>query len=129
MSLGVKLRQLRQAKNMSQADVAFQLDVSQPAYNKWETDQAKPTIDKLMKISEILETDIQDLLLSDNSNNSLNVITSNSTFEYSNIVYPKDSTVNIQSSEEFLKNIIQNQEQITKLIEVQNSLIENLMKK
>ena len=37
MSLGVKLRQLRHSKNMSQADVAFKLDISQPAYNKWET--------------------------------------------------------------------------------------------
>ena len=88
MSLGVKLRQLRHSKNMSQADVAFKLDISQPAYNKWETDQAKPNIDKLIKISEIFEVDIQDLF-----DNESNVIISN------NIVYPKDSTINFQSPE------------------------------
>jgi transcriptional regulator with XRE-family HTH domain len=38
------------------------LDISQPAYNKWETDQAKPNIDKLGKIAEVFETDIYELL-------------------------------------------------------------------
>lgn len=123
MSLGTKLRRLRHTKNMSQADMAFQLDISQPAYNKWETDQANPTIDKLLKISEIFEVDLQDLL-----DNESNVIISNNTFENSNIVYPKNSTINIQSSE-LLQNVLQNQEQITKLIEIQNKLIESLLKK
>ena len=130
MSLGVKLRQLRHSKNMSQADVAFKLDISQPAYNKWETDQAKPNIDKLLKISEIFEIDIQDLF-----DNDSNVIISNNTFENSNIVYPKDSTINFQSPE-LLQTIVNNQEQITKqheqiakILEIQNKLMESLLKK
>lgn len=130
MSLGVKLRQLRHSKNMSQADVAFKLDISQPAYNKWETDQAKPNIDKLLKISEIFEIDIQDLF-----DNDSNVIISNNTFENSNIVYPKDSTINFQSPE-LLQTIVNNQEQITKqheqiakILEMQNKLMESLLKK
>ena len=121
MSLGVKLRQLRHSKNMSQADVAFKLDISQPAYNKWEADQAKPSIDKLIKISEIYEVDIQDLFDTES-----NVIISNNTFENSNIVYPKDSTINFQSPE-LLETIVKNQEQITKLIEAQNMVIEKLL--
>lgn len=130
MSLGVKLRQLRHSKNMSQADVAFKLDISQPAYNKWETDQAKPNIDKLLKISEIFEIDVQDLF-----DNESNVIISNNTFENSNIVYPKDSTINFQSPE-LLQTIVNNQEQITKqheqiakILEIQNKLMESLLKK
>ena len=130
MSLGVKLRQLRHSKNMSQADVAFKLDISQPAYNKWETDQAKPNIDKLLKISGIFEIDIQDLF-----DNDSNVIISNNTFENSNIVYPKDSTINFQSPE-LLQTIVNNQEQITKqheqiakILEMQNKLMESLLKK
>lgn len=86
MSLGTKLKQLRQTRNWSQADVAF----SQPAYNKWETDQTKPSLDKLGKIAETFEVEIQDLF-----ENEGNVIISNNTFENSNIVYPKDSTINI----------------------------------
>ena len=123
MSLGTKLKQLRQNRNWSQADVAYKLDVSQPAYNKWETDQTKPSLDKLGKIAETFEIEIQDLFA-----NEGNVIISNNTFENSNIVYPKDSTVNIQSPE-LLQSILKNQEQISKLMENQSKLIEALLKK
>lgn len=123
MSLGTKLKQLRQNRNWSQADIAYKLDISQPAYNKWETDQTKPSLDKLGKIAEAFEIEIQDLF-----ENEGNVIISNNTFENSNIVYPKDSTVNIQSPE-LLQSIIKNQDQITQLIELQNKLIEGLLKK
>ncbi|UCA58103.1 helix-turn-helix domain-containing protein [Chryseobacterium rhizoplanae] len=123
MSLGTKLKQLRQNKNWSQADAAYRLDISQPAYNKWETDQTKPNIDKLGKIAEVFEVEIQDLF-----NNDLTVIISNNTFETSNIVYPKDSTINMQSPE-LIESILKNQEQISKLIESQNKLIESLLRK
>ncbi|MDR3026634.1 helix-turn-helix domain-containing protein [Chryseobacterium sp.] len=123
MSLGTKLKQLRQDKNWSQADAAYRLDISQPAYNKWETDQAKPNIDKLGKIAEVFEIEIQELF-----NNDATVIISNNTFETSNIVYPKDSTINMQSPE-LIESILKNQEQISKLIESQNKLIESLLKK
>ena len=121
MSIGTRLRQLRQNKNWSQAEVADKLDISQPAYNKWEADQAKPNLDKLGKIAEVFEVEIQDLF-----ENEGNVIISNNTFENSNIVYPKDSTVNIQSPE-LLQSILKNQEQIAKLMEAQSKLIENLL--
>ncbi|MDQ0783508.1 helix-turn-helix domain-containing protein [Chryseobacterium sp. W4I1] len=62
MSLGAKLKQLRLNKNWSQSDAAYQLDISQPAYNKWETDQSKSSIDKLGKIAEVFEIDIYGLL-------------------------------------------------------------------
>ncbi|WP_126652627.1 helix-turn-helix domain-containing protein [Chryseobacterium aureum] len=123
MSLGTKLKQLRQNKNWSQADAAYRLDISQPAYNKWETDQAKPNIDKLGKIAEVFEIEVQELF-----NNDATVIISNNTFETSNIVYPKDSTINMQSPE-LIESILKNQEQISKLIESQNKLIESLLKK
>lgn len=123
MSLGTKLKQLRQNRNWSQADVAYKLDVSQPAYNKWETDQAKPSLDKLGKIAEAFEIEIQDLF-----ENEGNIIISNNTLENSNIVCPKDSTVNIQSPE-LLQGILKNQEQISKLVENQSKLIESLLKK
>ena len=42
--------------------VAQELDVSQTAYNKWESDQSKPGIDNLLKISQFYETDLYELL-------------------------------------------------------------------
>lgn len=123
MSLGTKLKQLRQNKNRSQADAAYRSDISKPAYNKWETDQTKPNIDKLGKIAEVFEVEIQDLF-----NNDSTEIISNSTFETSNIVYMKDSTINMQSPE-LIESIQKSQEQISKLIESQNKLIESLLRK
>lgn len=62
MSLGTKLRELRTGRNLSQTQVAMELDVSQTAYGKWESDQTKPGIDNLLKISEFYETDIYNLM-------------------------------------------------------------------
>ncbi|WES96052.1 helix-turn-helix transcriptional regulator [Chryseobacterium arthrosphaerae] len=123
MSLGTKLKQLRQNKNWSQADAAYRLDISQPAYNKWETDQTKPNIDKLGKIAEVFETDIYELL-----ENISTVNFPNATFEGTSYVVSADSTINMQSPE-IIESILKNQEQMSKLIEAQNKLIENLLKK
>src|SRR5690606_23606776 len=62
MSLGTKLRHMRTQKNLSQMQVAQELDVSQTAYNKWESDQSKPGIDNLLKISQFYEMDVYELL-------------------------------------------------------------------
>ncbi|MDR2237671.1 MAG: helix-turn-helix domain-containing protein [Chryseobacterium sp.] len=123
MSLGTKLKQLRQSKNWSQADTAYRLDISQPAYNKWETDQTKPSIDKLGKIAEVFDTDIYDLL-----ENVTTVNFPNAKFEGNSYVVSTDSTINMQSPE-LIESILKNQEQISKLIESQNKLIESLLKK
>ena len=53
---------MRTQKNLSQTQVAQELDVSQTAYNKWESDLTKPGIDNLLKISDFYGTDIYDLL-------------------------------------------------------------------
>lgn len=123
MSLGVKLRRLRQQKNWSQSEIAQQLDVSQPAYNKWETDQAKPNINNLLKIAEVFEIDIYDLI-----ENAPSTDFSNSSFNGgTNIVANTNPTINIEHTE-ILESILKNQEQITQLIETQNKFIERLLK-
>jgi len=70
MSLGTKLRELRTGRNLSQTQVAMELDVSQTAYGKWESDQSKPGLDNLLKISEFYETDIYDLIGQKEGNNN-----------------------------------------------------------
>ncbi len=72
MSLGTKLRELRTGKNLSQTQVAMELDVSQTAYGKWESDQTKPGFDNLLKISEFYETDIYDLVREENGDSIYN---------------------------------------------------------
>ncbi len=71
---------MRTNRNLSQMQVAVELDVSQTAYGKWESDQTKPGIDNLLKISEFYETDIYNLLNNKESNHSFN-----NTYDNSNV--------------------------------------------
>ena len=124
-TLGTKLRKLRDDKKMSQSEIANMLGVSQSAYNKWEADQAKPSSDNLLKISDFHEVEIKDLL------EDTNGIISNNIFKDSSVshhIFNYAQTVNMQSPE-LIENILKNQEQITKLIEIQSKLIESLLKK
>ncbi|QQV02323.1 MULTISPECIES: helix-turn-helix domain-containing protein [Chryseobacterium] len=97
MSLGTKLRELRHEKKLSQTQVAVELDVSQTAYGKWESDQTKPGIDNLLKISEFYGTDIYDLL--DNKERNNNFINS---YDNSN-VNNEISTVNYYVSDKLVE--------------------------
>lgn len=125
MSLETKLRKLREQKNWSQMDIAHQLDISQSAYNKWESGQSKPTLNNLQKLAEIFEVDFFDLIKEQIPHADF----SNSKFEgNSYVVNPIDSTNNFQSNE-VIEKIIANQSSISSLIETQNKLIETLINK
>lgn len=126
MSLETKLRRLREQKGWSQMDVAHQLDISQSAYNKWEAGQAKPTLQNLQKIAEIFEVDFMDLVQAQIPNIDL----SNAKFENSQSLIFDSTIENINySSPELVDKIFENQQQMAKLIENQNKLIEILLKK
>lgn len=122
-TLGTKLRKLRDDKKMSQSEIANLLGVSQSAYNKWEADHAKPNSDNLVKIADLHETDIYDLIgekpiVQNNTDRAIGTIHHNNTV-----------TINNNLSEELINNILKNQEDISKLIELQNKLVESLLKK
>ncbi|AZI39046.1 helix-turn-helix domain-containing protein [Epilithonimonas vandammei] len=120
-TLGTKLRKLRDDKKMSQSQIEDMLGISQSAYNKWEADQTKPNIDNLVKLAELHETDIYDLL------GEKSIIQNNNDKAIGNI--QGSVTINHTFSEELINNILKNQQDISKLIESQNKLIENLLKK
>lgn len=122
MSLETKLRKLREQKGWSQMDVAHQLGISQSAYNKWEAGQAKPTLPNLQKLAEIFEVDFLDLV----QTQILNVDMSNAKFEDSESVI-FESTINTISPE-LISKILDNQEQMAKLMKSQSRLIESLLK-
>lgn len=125
MSLHKKIFDLRLEKGWSQTDAAYYLDVSQPAYNKWETGQGKPTLSNLQKISEVFNIDFIDLI----KEQIPNLDFSSAKFEgHSYVVNPIESTINFQSPEVFEK-ILVNQNDIVKLLSKQNSLFEILTKK
>lgn len=131
MSLETKLRKLREQKGWSQMDVAHQLDIFQSAYNKWEAGQTKPTLQNLKKIAEIFEVDFYELI----QEQIPNVDLSNSKFEGNSyvvnpiVINPMESTIFNFQSQELVDKILDNQNQMAKLMEMQNKLIESLLKK
>ena len=59
MSLGERILELRKQQNLSQLDLARAMEVSRQAVSKWETDQSSPDASNLIRLSEILDTDIE----------------------------------------------------------------------
>ena len=59
MSIGERIVQLRSQKNMSQGQLAQSLGVSRQAISKWENDQSSPDTIHLIKLSDILDTDVE----------------------------------------------------------------------
>lgn len=121
MTLGTKLNKLRTDRKLTQVQIAERLHVSQNAYNKWESDKAKPAMENLMKIADFYETDVYDLL------DEKSIIQNNADKAIGNI--QGNVTINHTISEELIESILKNQQDITKLVESQSKLIENLLKK
>ena len=59
MSLGERISELRKLTGMSQLDLARAMEVSRQAVSKWETDQTSPDASNLIRLSDILDTDIE----------------------------------------------------------------------
>mgnify|MGYP003595981077 CR=1 FL=1 len=60
MEIGDKLRKLR--GNTSQSRIAQELDISQTAYNKWESNKSTPTIANLIKLSKYYDKNLYEFV-------------------------------------------------------------------
>ncbi len=118
MTLGKKLQDLRTKKQLSQPEIAELLNVSQSAYHKWESDKSKPSIENLLKLCEFHDVGIDELL-----ENVANLITNNNLTNS----FINSSNINFNSID-LIKTILENQNNITKLIEIQNELIKKVVK-
>jgi len=119
-SIGFKIKKLREQQSISQEDLAHQLDISQSYLSKIESG----TIEKLdfifmQRVSEFFKVEPQYFLEGDTI---FNVETSNN----SAIGNIHISTIN-SISEDLLKTVMDNQKQISHLMEMQNKLIEKLL--
>ena len=59
MSIGERITELRKARNISQGQLADLMDVSRQAVSKWETDQSSPDTIRLIKLADVLDTDVE----------------------------------------------------------------------
>lgn len=121
-TLGTKLARLRKEKKLTQQQMAEELNVSQNAYNKWESDKTKPSMENIMKLADFHDTSVYDFF--DDKATNINSVEKNKGMAF---IIGND-TVNIQSPE-LLEALTQNLKSITQLVEAQNKIIEQLLKK
>ena len=67
MSIGERITELRKARNLSQGKLAEMMDVSRQAVSKWETDQSSPDTIRLIKLADVLDTDVEFLATGNHS--------------------------------------------------------------
>lgn len=59
MSIGQRISELRSQNNISQNQLAKALEVSRQAVSKWENDQTAPDTLNLIKLADLLNTDVE----------------------------------------------------------------------
>ena len=57
-----KIKEMRKRINMTQGDLADQLSVTQGAVSQWETGLTNPSLETLVKIAEVLNCTVDELL-------------------------------------------------------------------
>lgn len=62
MKVGNKIRKIRELRNLTQEYIAYQLDISQAAYHKIESDKTNITLNRLEEIAVILEVSVIEII-------------------------------------------------------------------
>ncbi len=62
MTLGQKIKKLRNENNLTQAELADKIFVTRTAISKWETDNGYPSIDSLKTLSNLFNVSIDELI-------------------------------------------------------------------
>lgn len=122
-TIGFKIKKLREQKDISQEDMAHQLDISQSYLSKIENG-AIEKVDFLFmqKVSDFFKVEPQYFLEGDTVINDIE--TSNN----SAVGLISTLTINNNVDADLFKNLVQNQEQMNQLMEMQTKLIERLLK-
>lgn len=62
VTLGERIKDRREKLKLSQGYVAEQIGVSRQAVSKWETGQSEPTAENLVRLAEVFETSLAELV-------------------------------------------------------------------
>lgn len=58
----MRVKQIRESKNMTQETLSLKMNVSRSTVAMWETGQTKPRADTLMKLAAVLGCTVDELL-------------------------------------------------------------------
>ena len=127
MTLGEKINLLRKnkSKELSHEKLAQELDVSKTALIKWEQNKAKPSIENLLKLCNYFEMDFYSLIRGVGNFNFY----FDKYKDYKMETNSQNTLTNSLTSPEVIENLINNQKNITDLIQQQNALISKLLEK
>lgn len=106
MNIGKNIRHIRELKNKNQSFVAEHLGMSLGGYSKIETGQSDVSFSKLVKIAEVLETDLNTLL----------------NFDPKNIIYQCNNTNSVISGSVGTLNV--QKDAIELLSKIENDIVE-----
>lgn len=98
MNLGEKIHQQRTMKELSQGDLAEMLNVSRQSISKWENNTATPDLEKIVKMSEIFEISIDELVKGEEKIAINETVTFNDNQSEENIDFPSVSSEKSQIS-------------------------------
>lgn len=65
MNLGNRIKEEREKLNLSQDELAEKMDISRQAISKWETGNSYPDIEKILKLSDIFNLSLDELVKGD----------------------------------------------------------------
>ena len=71
MNYGERISKLRQSKNITQKELASKLYVTDKTISSWEANRTEPSLEMIIKLSEILECSASYLLYGDNSRDNI----------------------------------------------------------
>lgn len=71
MNYGERINKLRQTKNITQKELASKLYVTDKTISSWEANRTEPSLDMIIKLSEILECSASYLLYGDNPKDNI----------------------------------------------------------
>ncbi len=95
MDLSEKIQKLRKTNGLSQEELSEQLGVTRQSISKWESNQATPELDKIVKLAEIFDTNT-DYLLKPSATDDLMIKTSMLERQQKNILNQQALTRNRQ---------------------------------
>lgn len=87
LSIGQKIKKLRELRNYTQEHMAEQLNITRQGYGKIERDETDVGYQRLEEIAKILQMEVIDLVGFDDKKQVFNVNNSNSPNSYNNIGY------------------------------------------
>ena len=65
MEIGTRIKEQRELKNWSQDELAEILNISRQSISKWELNKVYPSIDMLIKMSDLFDVSLDELIKGD----------------------------------------------------------------